>query len=311
MTVTGTIPASKMGTTLAHEHILVDFIGADSTGYHRWDRGEVVEKVLPFLTEVKELGVQTFLECTPAYLGRDPVLLKTLSQKTGLQILTNTGYYGARNNKFVPARAFKETVDQIAEGWIEEWEKGIEDSGIRPGFIKIAVDRDDTLAAMHQKIVKAAARTHLKTGLTIASHTGPERPAFKQLALLEEESVAPGAFIWVHAQRGDKAAHVNAAKRGAWISFDNVKADSSRIARYIDLISTMKENGVLNRVLISHDAGWYHVGEPGGGKFRGYTSIFKKLIPALKNNGFTDAEINQLMVLNPQMAFSIRVRRSK
>jgi phosphotriesterase-related protein len=45
ITVTGEIPASEIGKTLHHEHLLVDFIGADSTGYHRWDKNEVVEKV--------------------------------------------------------------------------------------------------------------------------------------------------------------------------------------------------------------------------------------------------------------------------
>ena len=309
MTVTGSIQASQIGTTLSHEHVLVDFIGADSTGYHRWDRQKVVEKVLPFLNEAKELGVRTLIECTPAYLGRDPILLKMLSQKSGMQILTNTGYYGAIQNRFIPQHAFNETVDQLVERWVKEWEQGIEDTGIRPGFIKIAVDRDDTLSLIHQKLVRAAARTHLKTGLTIASHTGPEKPAFTQLSLLEEEGVAPDAFIWVHAQNGDKAAHIKAAQRGAWISLDNVNSDSTKIKRYAEFILNMKNNGLLQRVLISHDAGWYRVGEPDGGKFRGYTAIFRELIPALKNNGFTDDEIDQLLVSNPQTAFRIKVRK--
>ena len=46
ITVDGAIPASAIGKTLHHEHLLVDFIGADSTGYHRWNRDEVVKKVL-------------------------------------------------------------------------------------------------------------------------------------------------------------------------------------------------------------------------------------------------------------------------
>jgi len=169
MTVSGSISPTQMGTTLAHEHILVDFIGADSTGYHRWERDKVVEKVLPFLKEAKELGVKTLIECTPAYLGRDPILLNMLSQKSGLYILTNTGYYGARNNKFIPKHAFKETANQLARRWTKEWEEGIEDTKIRPGFIKISVNPEPELSPMHQKIVRAAARTHLRTGLTIAS----------------------------------------------------------------------------------------------------------------------------------------------
>jgi phosphotriesterase-related protein len=72
MTVKGPIPVSEMGITLSHEHVLVDFIGADSTGYHRWDRQEVMARVLPFLQEIQEYKASTLMECTPAYLGRDP-----------------------------------------------------------------------------------------------------------------------------------------------------------------------------------------------------------------------------------------------
>jgi phosphotriesterase-related protein len=100
LTVTGPMPADSMGLTLIHEHILVDFIGADSTGYHRWNRDTVIQKVLPYLLEARDLGVKTILECTPAYLGRDPELMKLLSKKSGLNILTNTGFYGSGSGKF-------------------------------------------------------------------------------------------------------------------------------------------------------------------------------------------------------------------
>ena len=76
ITVAGELPVEEMGITLIHEHILVDWIGADSTGYHRWDKAKVVERVQPFLLKAKEKGVNTFFECTPDYLGRDPFLLK-------------------------------------------------------------------------------------------------------------------------------------------------------------------------------------------------------------------------------------------
>jgi len=307
ITVMGPIPAHDMGLTLVHEHLLVDFIGADSTGYHRWDRKEVEEKVLPYLMELKELGVKTFVECTPAYLGRDPLLLKSLSQKSGLHILTNTGYYGARENIYLPQHAFKETAGQLAARWIKEWEEGIEATGIKPGFIKISVDRDDTLSVMHEKLIRAAAKTHLKTGLMIMSHTGPDKPAFIQLDILKEEGVTPAAFIWTHAQRGTPESHVEIAKQGAWVSLDNVNPDSTRIKEYVELLLNMKSNNLLNQVLISHDAGWYRVGEPGGGKFRDFTALFKKLIPALKDNGFTNNDINQLLIINPRRAFRIKV----
>jgi phosphotriesterase-related protein len=307
MTVNGPVSPVEMGVTLTHEHILVDFIGADSITYLRWDRSKVVEKSLPFLSEIKDRGCRTFIECTPAYLGRDPLLLKTLSDLSGLNILTNTGYYGAMDNKYIPSSAFEESADQIAGRWTGEWNNGIEGTGIKPGFIKIGVERRE-LSDFHKKLVSAAAKTHLNTGLTIASHTGLAVPAFEELEVLKKEGVSPEAFIWVHAQNEkDLQNHVRAAKMGAWISFDGV--NDNNIEDYVNIIKNMKENGLLNKVLLSHDAGWYRPGEENGGSYRGYTSLFEKLIPALREKQFTDQEIDQLMVINPAEAFTVRVRK--
>ena len=128
-TVKGSVNTVKLGKTLIHEHILVDFIGADSTDYHRWDRAAVIEKVLPYPQEIKALGYETIIDCTPAYLGRDPQLLKMLSEQSGLYILTNTGFYGARNNQFVPDYAYRESAGQLADHRMKQEEEILE--GIR------------------------------------------------------------------------------------------------------------------------------------------------------------------------------------
>jgi phosphotriesterase-related protein len=307
MTVRGPIPAGEMGVTLVHEHILVDFIGADSITEQRWDKSKVAERALVFLKQIRELGCKTFIECTPAYLGRDPLLLKELSDSSGLNILTNTGYYGARNNKYIPKYAFNETAYQLAKRWTTEWENGIGSTGIKPGFIKIGVE-SSSLSELHKKLVEAAALTHLKTGLTIASHTGPAIPAFEELEILQNEGVSPEAFIWVHAQvEEDISNHIKAAKMGAWISLDGI--NDNNLEDYIRLIKNMKENHLLEKVLLSHDAGWYHPGEENGGEYSGYTSLFEKLVPLLRKENFSEKEIQQLLVTNPAKAFTIRIRR--
>ncbi|HDS06250.1 MAG TPA: phosphotriesterase [Bacteroides sp.] len=313
ITVKGPIPASRMGITLVHEHLLVDFAGADSAGVHRWEREDAVERITPFLNEIRELGVRTLIECTPAYLGREPLLLRELSEKTGLHLLTNTGYYGAHDNRYLPSSFYQLSVRELAAVWIDEFNNGINGSGVRPGFIKIAVGPQDSLSADHQKIVSAAALAHNQTGLVIASHTGPDIPAFEQMRILKTYGIRPSSFIWVHAQRGTLEGNIKAAREGAWISLDNINGerdlkpgDPFSIGWYADRILVMKEKGLLEKVLVSHDAGWYTPGEENGGEFRGFTDIFKLLIPALKERGFTEKEINQLLKKNPQNAFSLR-----
>jgi len=306
ISVSGIQSVASMGKTLSHEHILVDFIGADSTGYHRWERDAVIEKVLPYLEEIKAMGYSTLMECTPAYLGRDPWLLKELAAKTGLQILTNTGYYCARENKYLPAHAFSEKAEELAARWISEFKNGIEGSGVRPGFIKISIDPGIPLLDVQAKIVRAAALTHLQTGLPIASHTGPAAGAFAQLEILISEGVSPEAWIWVHAQNAESADHIRAAKMGAWISLDNASDSPKGVDQFVERLTALKAAGVFDRILISHDAGWYRPGEPEGGSFRPYTAIDQVLLPALKENGFTEKEIRQLLYDNPARAFVLR-----
>src|SRR5690242_356219 len=101
-TVRGPIDASQLGTTLVHEHVLVDFAGADEVSRSRYDADEVFKVALPHLSALKERGVGTLVECTPAFLGRDPRLLRRLSEASGLHLVTNTGYYGARNGDYLP-----------------------------------------------------------------------------------------------------------------------------------------------------------------------------------------------------------------
>jgi phosphotriesterase-related protein len=315
MTVNGPVQPSEIGRTLTHEHILVDFIGADSTGYFRWNRDSVTAKTLPVVLKAKDEGVNTFIECTPEYLGRDPLILKELSQRSGLNFVTNTGYYGY-NNKFLPESFNTMDARSLADKWTGEFMNGIEGSGIKPGLIKISVNPMDTLSEADTKIIEAAALTHLATGLTIASHTGPEKPAFAQIAILKEMGIDPSAFIWVHAQRGTIESNIIAAKAGAWISLDNVHAllnaepgSPNSIEWYADRIVELKKNGLLNKVLLSHDSGWYDPARPGGGQINGYTDIFEYLIPVLKEKGVTPDEINQLLSENPAEAFKVRIRR--
>lgn len=281
-----------------HEHVLVDFIGAEQIRPGRYGADAVFAAALPHLQRIRTNGCDTLVECTPAYLGRDPALLKRLSEASGIQILTNTGYYGAARDRYVPRHAFSETAGRIAARWVREFERGIDGTSIKPAFMKIGVD-EAPLSDIDRKLVDAAALAHRATGLTVASHTGSGAAALEQLDRLEAAGVPLHAFVWVHAQsERDPALHVRAAKRGAWVEFDGIAFAS--VPRHVELAQRMKDEGLLGSVLVSQDAGWYHVGEPGGGEFRPYDTLFTAFVPALRSAGFGDADIRQLLVDNPR-----------
>lgn len=305
-TVQGRMKASEMGLCLIHEHVLVDFVDTTSYDPQRWDREQVIQRVLPYLLEAKSRGCQTLMECTPAYLGRDVRLLEKLSRESGIHILTNTGYYGARDNQHLPEHAFHESAEALAKRWIAEFEQGIEGTSIRPGFMKIGV-HPGPLSSLHQKLVKAAALTHHATGLTIASHTGPALPAFEEMKILRKMGVDSSAFVWVHAQNEKNTdKHVEAAQQGAWISLDGVHRD--RMDAYMTLLKKMQKQRLLSKVLLSHDAGWYSPGEELGGEFRPYTDLFEFLLLGMRAQNFSEAEIDQILKTNPSQAYAIRKR---
>ena len=258
---------------------------------------------------LRERGCQTLFEATPAYLGRDPRLLRRLSEASGLHLVTNTGYYGAAKDKHVPAHAYRETARQLADRWTREFRRGLEGSGIRPGFLKVGVD-SGPLSNIDRKLVEAGALCHLDTGLTIAVHTGDGSAALGILALLKELGVSPEAWVWVHAQNAkDRPTQDWAARQGAWLEFDGVGWGPPD--RYLKAVIDMKYRGHLGRVLISQDAGWYHVGEPGGGTYRPYTGLFDEFVPALRTHGLTEGDIQMLLVDNPARAFAIGVKRAE
>jgi phosphotriesterase-related protein len=301
-TVTGPVAPDRLGLTLMHEHVLVDFIGADQVSPGRYVADDVFKTVLPHLRQARSNGCETLVECTPAYLGRDVVLLKRLSEASGLNIISNTGYYGAANDKHLPRHAFSESADQLAARWTREATRGIDGTSIKPAFMKIGVD-GAPLSEVDEKLVRAAAMTHRTTGLPIASHTGTGLAAMAQIELLDRLGVPVAAFIWVHAHNErDGTFHSRAAKAGAWVEFDGISETS--VDRHVELVRQMKTLGLLGRVLVSHDAGWYRVGEPGGGQFRAYDTLFTRFVPALGASGFPKEEIRQLLVDNPRQALT-------
>jgi phosphotriesterase-related protein len=299
-----------MGVTLAHEHVLASF-QPDTERQKKpltYQQDEVVEVVRPYLNQIKKLGCQTFVDATAVGLGRDVRLLKRLSDETGLNILTVTGNYAAFDGKFLPPYVFADSVDALARRWIDESRNGIEGTGVRPGFIKLGFN-GGPLTGPEQKLIRAAAIAHRETGLTIGAHTGPAVSAFEQLSILKRAGVHPSAWMWIHAQtEHDPAQHVKAAHLGAWVSFDGVAPDT--VAAHVKMAARMRSEGLLDRVLVSQDAGWYHVGEPHGGKFRPFSTVFTDFIPAAKTAGFTDSDIEMLFVHNPGNAFSIRIRKT-
>ncbi|MEH6514850.1 MAG: hypothetical protein V7734_17295, partial [Maribacter arcticus] len=63
--VKGTHPVESNQIWLTHEHILVDFIGADSIQPNSWSHDSIIKEVMPYFEELKEFNVNYFVDATP------------------------------------------------------------------------------------------------------------------------------------------------------------------------------------------------------------------------------------------------------
>jgi phosphotriesterase-related protein len=282
------------GWILVHEHILVDFIGADQITPGRYNPEEVIRVVLPHLQELAGLGCRPLLDCTPNFLGRDPQLLMRLARAAGLEIWTNTGLYSARDHQHLPAFAKSETPEQLAARWIREHREGID--GVKPRFIKIGVNKGP-LDELDRKIVQAAVIAAKATGLTIAAHTGDGKAALEELEIVQQGGLPTRQFVWVHAQNEvEREIQHRVARAGAWVELDGIGKPTARW--HLTCIESLAKQRLLHRVLISQDAGWYSVGQPQGGSFRTYSYLWREFVPQLK-----PAWVRPLLWNNPVAAF--------
>ena len=312
-TVLGPIPVDAFGFALPHEHIMCDFIGADRTNRERWNVDEVVTAILPNLLQLKERGVTGFVDCTPAYIGRDPRVLRRLAQQSGLHILTNTGYYGGMNDKFLPPHAFQESAEQLAARWIHEWEHGIEETGIKPGFIKIGIDEIPAtpatatqLSPIDAKLVRAAAFASRATGLAVTCHTGGGQGGYQAARLFLEEKGEPSRFIIAHSDGHGHQFNRKVAELGSWVSFDGIGYRA--LEEHLSIVLPLLEM-FADRLLLSMDRGWWWVGEPKGGAIKDYNYLSDAFLPALRQAGISEAIIHKLTVENPARAFGQRPDR--
>ena len=127
-TTTGTAKPEQLGRTLVHEHVLVGYPGWELDALApRFKRAEVMARAVDQMHELQSHGVGTFVDPCPMDLGRDPVFLAELSQKSGMRIICTTGAYFEAEGVTYTFRHLP--VEEFTEIYIKEIEQGSGDTG--------------------------------------------------------------------------------------------------------------------------------------------------------------------------------------
>jgi len=303
-TVLGPLDVSKLGFTLSHEHVC--FIPHDLFP----DKTVAATRMVAKLKEAKAAGVDTIIDLSTADAWRDVRFGEEVSRRSGMQIVAATGF------RFAPESYNAQTVEQIAEGFIREIERGIEDTGIKAGVIKAAAV-SAVVTPAEEKGFKAAARASKATGMPIETHTDAgNRGGETQVAILEAEGVSPARVSLGHSDDTKDVNYlIGLAKRGYTIGIDHVFYGATKAAKgepgyvtYLRQVPWHKRAGYVkqlidagfgDKIFLSND--WELEREqmnPDGFLFN-----TRKTIPYLTQLGVSQQEIHAITVDNPKRFF--------
>jgi phosphotriesterase-related protein len=298
-TTLGPFTKDQLGMILPHEHVFVDLRTPDQPGYAEAEAADVVRLMAPEIEAIKARGITALVECSTGGVGRRADLDLAVSRATNFPIVVPTGNY---REPWIPDWV-REASEQALEDWmVDELDHGIEDTGVRAGWIKLSAG-DDGITPLEAKILRAAARAGARTGAIIGSHTIRGRVVMDQLDIIEKEGYRADRFISIHTQEEpDFALNRAVADRGAWIEFDHVgRAPDDAVA---DLVIRALEAGYEAQMLISHDRGWFDPAQPGGGTPMPYTHLSDALLPLLAERGVAPETIRRLTHDNPFNAYA-------
>jgi phosphotriesterase-related protein len=299
ITTLGPMTRARLGMILPHEHVFVDLRTPDQPGYAEADPDDVVRLMAPEIERIKALGVTALVECSTGGVGRRADIDRAVSEATGFPIVVPTGNY---REPWIPRWVAEAGEEELRDWMLAELTDEIEESGVRAGWIKLSAG-DDGITDLEARILRAAAAAARKTNAVIGSHTIKGRVVMDQLDIIEAAGYDPSRFISIHTQEEpDRAMHLAVARRGAWIEFDSIGRTEDDAL--IELIHRVLDAGFADRLLLSHDRGWYDPAMAGGGKPKPYTHLSDVLIPKLIQSGIDEATVVQLTHDNPFNAFA-------
>jgi len=311
-TVTGTTTAEQLGTTLMHEHLLIGWAGWElDCAAPKFERRAAFKNAVDRLKELKDLGLQSFVDPCPMDIGRDVNFMAEVAEASGVRIVCATGLYkeDLGNTAYFKQRS----VDEIAEVYASEITKGIGNTGIKAGIIKCATGKGQ-VTKYEENCLRAAARAHLRTGAPITTHTEDGTMGREQLDIFASEGVDFRQVIIGHScGSSDLRYHTDMLDRGCFLGFDRfgldfLHPDKLRLAALIGLLGV----GYEKQIVLSHDSVWCWLGRgldlpPDTAKLIENwkpTHVFRNIVPALERAGVGEEKIRAMLVDNPRRYFS-------
>jgi phosphotriesterase-related protein len=299
-TVQGAVEEQELGVVLAHEHVRFrdEAVAAEWPG--RYDEQLELDAALVAVRAAKDRGVQTIVDPTAMYGGRDVNFMRRVADDTGVKIVACTGIYSYDH---LPYYFENRDVDVMADHFVEDIEKGIQGTDIKAAFLKCAADAPGVTERV-EKIHRAVARASVQTGAPIMAHSMPAvNTAPRQIEIFNEEGVDPARVQIAHCGDTDDVGYIEALiEQGVYVGLDRYGLEMYQpIAARNATAAELLRRGHAARLIISQDfcatIDWFppeaaEVFE-GSGAIRNWsmTLVFDEVVPALREQGVMDDEV--------------------
>jgi phosphotriesterase-related protein len=314
-TVRGPVDSSKLGRVLVHEHIFT--MHTEYSQNYRpdfWEAElELIETAARRLNELKAAGVDTIIDLTVLGLGRYIPRIEAVAAKTELNIIVATGCY-TFDELPMPLRnvgpgSFAGGADPMPDLFVGDITRGIAQTrGIKAGELKCAIDAPGLTPGV-ERVLRAVGQANLRTGTPITVHTSAahETGLVAQRVLAEEGVDLRDVIIGHCGDSTDLDYLRRVADQGSILGMDRFGMHSllpfeDRVATIVALV----ERGYLDSITVSHDCFCWTDALPAEyveALHLSYVHISHKVLPALRDAGLTQAQLDTILIDNPRRHF--------
>jgi phosphotriesterase-related protein len=332
------IDSSEMGFTLPTEHVFfhpsleIDFNWPDqSFGGPEMEEKRVADAV-EVLRVAKEAGVDTIVDRTVPGTGRFIPRVKLVAERSPVNIIVATGWYtwnelpGSFKFRERYAKIIGKPVVTLEDLLVRDIEEGIADTGVRAGVIKFASDHYGLTDGVRSAI-KAAAGAHRRTGVPITTHTGVNigvASGVEQQRALEEDGVDLSRVTLGHIDFTPPEVPISEfeaiLKKGSFISFDSIglgylntpegPGSPAKVQARIDRVVELCKRGYVGQIMLSNGlaawSAWDDLFPDDLHKDPIFTAVIKTFLPALRERGVSEADIDCMTRVNPRRFYETR-----
>jgi phosphotriesterase-related protein len=310
-TVRGPIDGSALGTTLMHEHVFVLSREILDNYPAYWDEEHRVEDAVTKLNGLKAAGVDTIVDPTVIGLGRYIPRVQRIAAQTELNIVAATGLYTYNDVPFYFANRGPGTIldgaEPMVEMFVADITDGIAGTGVKAAILKCATEKAGLTPGV-ERVLRAVAQAHRRTGAPITTHThAATRRGLDQQRVFTEEGVDLTRVVIGHSGDTTDLAYLEELiANGSYVGMDRFGVDVYQpFADRVATVVALCERGHADRVVLSQDAScfidWFdeaiiRLAVPNWH----YLHISQDVLPALRDGGVTDDQIDQMLIGNPR-----------